>query len=123
MLTDQQKANALGSYFTSCFNVSSPPINNITPDVKHECSSNILCTEEEICVILQSLDISKAYGLDGISSLMLKSTVHTIAPSVTKLLNHSIAWQTPFKLEEVLFQKDHGPATHLTSIQSLCFPS
>jgi len=33
---------------------------------------------------LQSLDTSKANGLDGISARMLKSTAHSIAPSITK---------------------------------------
>ena len=60
--TDEQKANALNDYFTSCFNRSSPPVTITTPDINNECPSDILCTEEEICTILQLLDTSKANG-------------------------------------------------------------
>ena len=45
--------------------------------------------------MLQSLDTSKANGLDGISARMLKSTAYSIAPSITKLFNHSIACGKP----------------------------
>ena len=93
--TDEQKANALNDYFTSCFNGSSPPVTTTTPDVNNECPSDILCTEEEIRTMLQSLDTSKANGLDGISARMLKSTAYSIAPSITKLFNHSIACGKP----------------------------
>ena len=93
--TDEQKANALNDYFTSCFNGSSPPVTTTTPDVNNECPSDILCTEEEIRTMLQSLDTSKANGLDGISACMLKSTAYSIAPSITKLFNHSIACGKP----------------------------
>ena len=37
-----------------------------------------------------AVDTSKASGTDGVSSQMLKSTAHSIAPSLTKLLNVSI---------------------------------
>ena len=50
--TDEQKANALNDYFTSCFNGSSPPVTTTTSDVKNECPSDILCTEEEIRTML-----------------------------------------------------------------------
>jgi len=45
--------------------------------------------------MLQSLDVSKANGLDGISARMLISTANAIAPSVTNLFNHSITCGRP----------------------------
>jgi len=89
-LTDEQKANALNEFFSSCYNASSQPINTITLDSDHICSPDNLCTEEEICKMLQSLDVSKANGPDGIFARMLKSTANAIAPSITNLFNHSI---------------------------------
>ena len=60
-----------------------------------ECNSNILCTEEEVVVLLQSLNIDKASGQDGISACMLKETAAVIAPSITKLFNLSIQLGRP----------------------------
>ena len=94
-LTDEQKANALNEFFSSCYNASSQPINTITLDSDHICSPDNLCTEEEICKMLQSLDVSKANGPDGISARMLKSTAIAIAPSITNLFNHSITCGRP----------------------------
>ena len=55
-----------------------------------ENTQDILCSEEEICAILSSLDTSKASGPDGMSVSMLKYVATAIPPSVTKLFNVSI---------------------------------
>ena len=59
----------------------------ISGTADHECAPELLCTEDEICAFLKSLDTSKASGPDGISARMLKATADAIAPSVTKLFN------------------------------------
>ena len=55
-----------------------------------ECPPDLLCTEAEVMKMLQSLDTTKSSGPDGISAQMLKSTAHSITPSVTQLFNLSI---------------------------------
>lgn len=92
--SDTDKANALCDFFSNCFNASHRPISTITPNT-HGCSPEILCTEDEVCNLLLSLDASKASGPDGISARMLKHTANAIAPSITKLFNYSIACCQP----------------------------
>ena len=91
--SDSDKASSLNEYFSRCFNTSYQPISTTTPSSTegHECVPEVLCTEDEVCVLLNSLDTSKASGPDGISARMLKATAVAIATSVTKLLNLSIS--------------------------------
>ncbi len=84
------KANSFNDFFCGCFNTSYQPITTTTSSADHECSPDILCTVDEVCKMLKSLDTSKANGPDGISARMLKSTADTNAPSITKLFNYSI---------------------------------
>ena len=89
------KANAFNEYFSRCFNSSHPPITTYTLSGDFECPDEILCSKDEICELLKSLDVNKANGPDGISARMLKSTANAITPSLTKLLNCSIAHGRP----------------------------
>ena len=72
--TNVQKAEMLNSYFATCFNESQPPLESIDfhlatpPDTF---PSELLCSEDEISVLLSSLDVSKSNGPDGISARML----------------------------------------------------
>ena len=98
-----EKANALNSFFSTCFNQSFP---QLTPEVApvlqpQDCPAELLCTEVEIFNMLNALDTSKASGPDGISGKMLKSTAPSITPVLTKLFNLSMrtgivptAWKT-----------------------------
>ena len=90
--SDTEKANSLNDFFSMCFNTSCQPISTIMTSAidGHECPPELLCTEEEVCSLLKSIDTSKASGPDGVSARMLKSTADVIAPSVTKLFNFSI---------------------------------
>ena len=82
----------LNSYFETCFNKSQPPLESIDfhlttpPDTF---PSQLLCSEDEISVLLSSLDVSKSNGPDGISARMLKSTTFSTAPAVTMFFNLS----------------------------------
>ena len=51
---------------------------------------NLLCTEEEVLRLLQSIDMSKANGPDKISGKKLKATATSIAYPITILFNKSI---------------------------------
>ena len=103
-MSDEDKANAFNAFFSSCFNSSCPPISTTTSTCDHGCSDSIMCTEEEVCELLKSLDnYNQSKWPDGISARMLKSTANAIAPSLTKLFNCSIAcgcpptsWKTSF---------------------------
>ena len=90
--TDSEKADMLGNYFSSCFNLAISPLtiedhgavpcNNI-PEV-------YLCSVVWIYHSLSTLDTSKTTGPDKISAHMLKATARCIAPSVTVLMNLSL---------------------------------
>ena len=82
--TNLAKAKMLNDFFSSCFNSAVPPL----LESLNECPSNHC--EEEVAALIHSLDVSKASGPDGISSRMLKGTLESIVPSLTKLFNISI---------------------------------
>ena len=90
--TNKEKAELLNKFFVSCFNTSHTPLQDSDP--KPECSGDIsedmLCSEESVCELLLSLDVSKSCGPDGISAQMLKHTAINIAPAVTSLFNLSL---------------------------------
>ena len=89
-----EKANMLNSFFSKCFNQSTRPLSDNDCDQLRSscdvCPDELLCDESAICGMLESLDVSKSNGPDGVSSRMLKSTAAHIAPSITKLFNQSI---------------------------------
>ncbi len=94
--SDEAKANVLNSFFSSCFNNSGPPLHPLDSNLFESYHTpDILCTEEEVLYILQSLNTAKASGQNGISARMLKCTAGAIAPSVTKLFNLSIQSDHP----------------------------
>ena len=91
---DSGKAALLNEFFAKCFNTSIPKLEDWTTvdfdlDPSY-CPEEFLCDEEEVLDLLLSLDTTKANGSDGISATMLKSTVYSIAPQITKLFNKSI---------------------------------
>ena len=72
---------------------SHPPLNTIPPqgDLNPEyCPDDLLCTEDEVFGLILGLDNSKSTGPDEISAKMLKGTIFSIVPSLTKLFNFSI---------------------------------
>ena len=92
--TSSEKADMLNHFFTRCFNHALPPLSlESLPSAKSvdsEPSTDLLCTEEEICGYLLALDATKASGSDGLSAKMLKGTAASIAPAVTQLFNISL---------------------------------
>ena len=78
-------------YFHDCFNQSFPPLKDLPPLDPNGCPTSVLCTEEQITDLLLDLNPVKSTGLDGVSATMLKCTALSIAPSLTKLFNKSIA--------------------------------
>ncbi len=80
--SDDEKANMLNSFFSSCFNASHPSL-EIQSSSTSGCPDEILCAESGVGDLLASLDVSKSNGHDGISARMLKSTAYSIAPSLT----------------------------------------
>ena len=67
-MSDEDKADAFNAFFSSCFNSTYPPISTTTSTCDHGCSDSIMCTEEEVCELLKSLDITKVNGPDRISA-------------------------------------------------------
>jgi len=56
-----------------------------------QCPEDFLCTVVEVQWLINRLDTAKFNGPNGISARMLKAVASSIAPSVTKLFNLSIA--------------------------------
>ena len=69
------------------------PINHTDiPQVNPEDScDSILCSEDEVCNLLHSLDTTKSNRDDDISAIMLKNTALSITEAVTKMFNISIS--------------------------------
>ena len=89
--TDSAKATLLNDFFSSFFNTAVPPLAKVSDEHPPSyCPDDVLCIEDEVVALIRSLYISKATGPDGISARMLKGTVHSIVPSLTKVFNVSI---------------------------------
>ena len=92
--SNSEKADMLNSFFARCFNHALPPLSleslPVAKITDSELLLDLLCTEEEVCGYLQSLDTTKATGSDGLSAKMLKETATSITPAVTKLFNISL---------------------------------
>ena len=89
--TDEDKANLLNKYFSSCFNVTNdPPIYaDLTPPP--ESMDHFDCTPKEVVLYLSQLKIDSAPGPDGITAWMLTNFADDIAPSIASIFNLSIA--------------------------------
>ena len=84
----------LNSLFTKSFNNSLSPLSFADLDslkpTNEDDLEGILCHVQEVQHYLETLDTSKSNGCDGISARILKSTVPSIAPSITNLFNTSL---------------------------------
>ena len=90
--SDEEKAECLNDYFSSISNVDDR--NTVLPPFyckSRNFLSNVSCTENEIELLIQTLNPNKANGLDGISNRMLKSVSKTISKPLAILLNRSFA--------------------------------
>jgi len=70
---------------------------NIVPDY---CPEHLLCIQEAVLSLLQSLDVTKASGPEEISAHMFKAAAVTITPVVTKLFNLSVKTDTFFHKQQ-----------------------
>ena len=77
-------------------------------------SDEVLCVEDDIFCLLNTIDVTKASRPDGISGYMLKGTAEAITPTVTHLFNLSLksgkvpeAWKTS---SVVPIPKTHRPS-------------
>ena len=86
--TDHEKVECLNEYFTSISTISDeqPQLPNLFPktDAKLE---QIVIFEQEVVDMLETLNIHKASGPDGISNKMMKSVAKAIAKPLTSLYN------------------------------------
>ena len=89
--TDEDKANLLNKYFSSCFNVANDPPTyaDLTPPL--ESMDHFDCIPKEVVLYLSQLKIHSAPGPDGITAWMLTNFADDIAPSNASIFNLSIA--------------------------------
>jgi hypothetical protein len=85
--TSQEKADRLSEY--SSIHPLTFAVDTFGTDL-NSCPDDFLCSVEEVQHLLETLDVSKSSGPDGISARMLKPVAQCIAPSVTKLVNQSL---------------------------------
>ena len=97
--SNQAKAIMLNNFFYSCFNRSCPPLSDGSSVFQSTQTDldpsnfpvHLQCDSDCVAEMLLSLDLSKSSGPDGISPQMLRSTAYSIAPSLAKLFNSSLA--------------------------------
>ncbi len=73
--------------------MSVPPLSHavVVVDASTPFPDDLLCSEEDVALLLGAVDTSKSSGPDGISARMLKQTMHSAAPSVARLFNLSLS--------------------------------
>ena len=91
--TNLDKAELLNDCFIKNFNLAVPVLDqsDIPSALSGDCPNELLCSEEEVFMLLSTLDCNKASGADDISAMMLKMTAVSISAVVTQLFNISIS--------------------------------
>lgn len=89
---DKCKAELLNECFVKNFTVPESPIdiNRYSALGGENYPVDLFCTEEEVFDLICGIDPTKSSGSDQISARMLRTTVTSITPAVTKLFNISI---------------------------------
>ena len=92
IFSDGEKAECLNEYFSSISNVDDR--NTTLPPFLCKSQNSlrqVSCTENELELLIQTLNPNKANGLDGISNRMLKSVSKSISKLIAILLNRSFS--------------------------------
>ena len=121
--SDQEKADAVNSFFSQCFNHSAPPLISLDYNHVNTCSEDLICTVGEVTEMLKLLDVSKSSGPDGISARMLKATANVIAPSITALFKQCNKPPREWKKSHVVPIPKRKSNVPLTSGQFHCSQS
>ena len=80
LTTPRSKAEALKSFFSSCFNHATTALPNSPPSPPpFPCPPDLLCTPAEILRVITCLPYDTSPGPDGISAQMLKPTTPSIS--------------------------------------------
>jgi hypothetical protein len=88
---DKGKANAFNDYFASASKLDDS--NHRLPeedDIEVEVLDSISVTEREVCDQLCALDVTKAYGPDGVPPRLLKEARYVISKPLALLFNKSL---------------------------------
>ena len=80
----------LAANFNHSVHPLSPNIHIFQANPSSPISDEVLCVEDDIFCLLNTIDVTKASGPDRISGYMLKGTVEAITPTVTHLFNLSL---------------------------------
>ena len=114
MITDaKEKATLFNEYFTSrceLENVDSP-LPNVTVFQNFKHLSNISTSEREVKILLNSVDGSKACGVDGVGNSLIRASADGITNSFLRFITISLSkgiFPSMWKLANVIpiFKKD-----------------
>ena len=92
MSSNQDKCNLLIKTFANFFTRDStpqtflPPLNSTSP-----CYDDLLCSEDTVIDLISSLPLNTSPGLDGIPSILIKATAHSISVPLAHIFNLSIS--------------------------------
>jgi hypothetical protein len=89
--TDLEKAEAFNTFFGSVFTENDPnaPL-PLVDSLENPLLHTIILTEEEVDTALGNLDVSKAAGLDGIPTALLKECRAALKNPLTRIFNRSL---------------------------------
>ena len=129
----KEKADVFNDYFVS--QTYYLPANRVQlPTLAQQTNSglsNISATEDEVFILLNRLDVSKACGADGVSNRMLKLCMNGLGKSLTKLINTSFvlgqfpsAWKLAnvlplYKTENRQFKNNYRPVSLLSCLSKI----
>jgi hypothetical protein len=91
--TDLEKAEHLNNYFSKQSTLDDMPNTDSLPNFEYLTSTRIMdisVTEEQTLKVLQSLNVNKACGPDGIGNKLLKNISLSIARPLSLLFNNSL---------------------------------
>ena len=92
MSSNQDKCNLLNKTFANFFTKDSTPqtflphLNSTSP-----CSEDLLCSEDTVIDLISSLPLNTSPGPDGIPSILIKATAHSISVPLAHIFNLSIS--------------------------------
>jgi hypothetical protein len=115
------KANMFNQFFYSQYNSSKLQKPNV-PVFNNLNLSHLNIAEIDVLNVLIKLDVSKAYGPDGLATIIYKNCANVLAPSLTMLFNLSLdngVVPTEWKVANVVPIHKKGPKNNVSNYRPI----